>query len=197
MRSLHASQMSSATYSNILSVPDMPQVTSRCLRVRFHSYVLSIPVLTKIHRYFRRIDIALLEHKMPPEYDNVYSHIYCNDCEKKCHARYHFMYHKCASCKGYNTKLLGTVEGLPENAVMAEDLKPNADSTSTFATIENEESRLSVVSGESTESGSSLSAENADHLEATSVPELLAQSSGYFCHSCEVRILFVVRFQGG
>jgi hypothetical protein len=122
---------------------------------------------------------------MPPEYDNVYSHIYCNDCEKKCHARYHFMYHKCASCKGYNTKLLGTVDGLPENAIIAEDIKPAADSTSTFATIENEDPRLSVVSGAS-EAASSLSAEDSSPVVDANDTEPPAQLSGYFCHSCEV-----------
>ncbi|KAJ3035622.1 hypothetical protein HDV00_003608 [Rhizophlyctis rosea] len=71
--------------------------------------------------YFRRIDLALSQQQMPPEYDNLINQIYCNDCEKKSYAKFHFMYHKCASCFGYNTKVLNTLEldQLPPNAPMA------------------------------------------------------------------------------
>ncbi|KAI8607939.1 zinc-ribbon-domain-containing protein [Chytriomyces sp. MP71] len=60
--------------------------------------------------YFRRIDAMLAQHTMPPEYTNSYTFIYCNDCEKKCYAKFHFLYHKCVCCKGYNTKILQTLE---------------------------------------------------------------------------------------
>ncbi|KAJ3332715.1 hypothetical protein HDU76_013328 [Blyttiomyces sp. JEL0837] len=66
--------------------------------------------LANMSEYFKRIDNMLQAHKMPPEYKNTFSYIYCNDCEKKCHARYHFLYHKCSHCSGYNTKVLHTVE---------------------------------------------------------------------------------------
>ncbi|KAJ3353028.1 hypothetical protein HDU83_007402 [Entophlyctis luteolus] len=60
--------------------------------------------------YFRRIDAMLAQHQMPPEYANSCSYVYCNDCEKKCYAKFHFLYHKCIFCKGYNTKILQTME---------------------------------------------------------------------------------------
>jgi hypothetical protein len=60
--------------------------------------------------YFRRIDAMLAEHVMPPEFRNTHSNIYCNDCEKKSSTTYHFLYHKCGSCRGYNTKLISTFE---------------------------------------------------------------------------------------
>jgi RING finger and CHY zinc finger domain-containing protein 1 len=60
--------------------------------------------------YFNRIDAMLSQHVMPVEYQNTESHIYCNDCELKSFAKYHFLYHKCANCKGYNTKVLRTIE---------------------------------------------------------------------------------------
>ena len=66
--------------------------------------------------YFRRIDAMLAQHQMPPEYANTQSHVYCNDCEKKCYSKFHFLYHKCSHCNGYNTKVLKTVEILPEDA---------------------------------------------------------------------------------
>ena len=60
--------------------------------------------------YFKRIDAMLAQHTMPPEYANTRSYIYCNDCEKKSFAKFHFLYHKCGSCGGYNSKVLETVE---------------------------------------------------------------------------------------
>jgi hypothetical protein len=60
--------------------------------------------------YFRRIDSMLSQHQMPPEYEMAASYVYCNDCEKKCYAKFHFLYHKCIHCKGYNTKVLQTLE---------------------------------------------------------------------------------------
>ncbi|KAI8923102.1 hypothetical protein BC831DRAFT_51681 [Entophlyctis helioformis] len=74
--------------------------------------------------YFRRIDGALAQHQMPPEYNDTYSYTYCNDCEKKSYAKFHFIYHKCAFCRGYNTKLLQTRIGLPPDAAIARDPPP-------------------------------------------------------------------------
>jgi len=63
-----------------------------------------------MNEYFRRIDTMLQQHKMPPEYENWTSYILCNDCEKRSYAKYHFLYHKCAYCSSYNTKVLKTYE---------------------------------------------------------------------------------------
>ena len=59
--------------------------------------------------YFRKIDKILDTHQMPLEYQNTISMIYCNDCESKSTAKYHFLYHKCQHCAGYNTKLIQTL----------------------------------------------------------------------------------------
>ncbi|KAH9249108.1 hypothetical protein BASA81_013181 [Batrachochytrium salamandrivorans] len=69
--------------------------------------------------YFRRVDESVALHQMPEEYNSTFSFIYCNDCEKKSYANYHFLYHKCGHCTGYNTKLLQTRIGLPPDAVIA------------------------------------------------------------------------------
>lgn len=66
--------------------------------------------LANMTEYFKRIDTMLQQHKMPPEYENWHSYILCNDCEKKSYAKYHFLYHKCAHCSSYNTKVLKTYE---------------------------------------------------------------------------------------
>lgn len=63
--------------------------------------------------YFRRIDAMLALHSMPPEYQHTHSNIYCNDCEKKSVAKYHFLYHRCSHCHGYNSKVLSTFEKRP------------------------------------------------------------------------------------
>ncbi|KAJ1553192.1 hypothetical protein HK096_008883 [Nowakowskiella sp. JEL0078] len=73
--------------------------------------------LANMTEYFRRIDAMLANHQMPPEYVNTQSYIYCNDCEKKSNAKFHFLYHKCLNCNGYNTKVLYTSELKPEDVI--------------------------------------------------------------------------------
>lgn len=56
---------------------------------------------------------------MPPDYANIYSIVLCNDCEVKSEAPYHFLYHKCDKCKGYNTKVLETFRRIADGQVQA------------------------------------------------------------------------------
>lgn len=74
--------------------------------------------LADMSDYFKRIDDALAQHEMPIEYRDTYSHIYCNDCELRSHSKFHFLYHKCTHCRGYNTKLLSTQVGLPSSGTI-------------------------------------------------------------------------------
>ncbi|CAG8494056.1 7423_t:CDS:2, partial [Ambispora gerdemannii] len=69
--------------------------------------------LGNMKTYFERIDAILQTQKMPPEYEHFISIILCNDCEKRSNAKYHFVYHKCGHCGGYNTKVLETMEQPP------------------------------------------------------------------------------------
>jgi len=71
--------------------------------------------------YFRRIDAIVAQQKMPPEYDNFFAHILCNDCEKRSTVKYHFLYHKCPHCQSYNTKVLETKELPPEEELSEEE----------------------------------------------------------------------------
>lgn len=64
----------------------------------------------------------LAMEKMPKEYEAWYSQIYCNDCETKCLASYHFIYHKCSSCEGYNTKVIDLIKN-PEEVSKVDILK--------------------------------------------------------------------------
>ena len=71
--------------------------------------------------YFRRIDTIVAQQKMPPEYDNFFAHVLCNDCEKRSTVKYHFLYHKCLYCQGYNTKVLETKELSAEEELSEEE----------------------------------------------------------------------------
>jgi len=64
--------------------------------------------LSNMTHFFQRIDELMAEQQMPPEYEKVRSQILCNDCEKKSVAKFHFVYHRCAHCASYNTKVLRT-----------------------------------------------------------------------------------------
>jgi len=61
-----------------------------------------------------QIQSYLESNPMPPEYQNFKATIFCNDCVTQSEAPYHFAYHKCVKCGGYNTtfvskKLIETV----------------------------------------------------------------------------------------
>ncbi|KAJ3093567.1 hypothetical protein HDU96_002182 [Phlyctochytrium bullatum] len=85
--------------------------------------------LANMSEYFKRIDAMLAQHQMPPEYANTRSFIYCNDCEKKCYAKFHFLYHKCVHCKGYNTKVLHTVEAADGQLPNETSVEPTVDAS--------------------------------------------------------------------
>lgn len=92
--------------------------------------------------YFNRLDKDLERQPMPVEYEKYISHIFCNDCEKKTPAKYHFFYHKCGHCKSFNTTVLKT-ENTEEtqssdNAVASSSITNTV--TATVAATANEES---------------------------------------------------------
>ncbi|RKP06574.1 zinc-ribbon-domain-containing protein, partial [Thamnocephalis sphaerospora] len=66
--------------------------------------------LADMSDYFARIDSVLEQQQMPPEYDRFVSLVLCNDCEQRGYAKFHFLYHKCAHCNSYNTKVLSTLQ---------------------------------------------------------------------------------------
>ena len=64
--------------------------------------------MVNMNNFWLKLDDDLKTHTMPEEYKDWQSYVYCNDCEKKSWTTYHFMYHKCDSCNGYNTNVLET-----------------------------------------------------------------------------------------
>jgi hypothetical protein len=67
--------------------------------------------------YYSKISSLLAEQTMPPDYANIYSMVLCNDCEVKSEVPYHFLYHKCDKCNGYNTKVLETFKRVADGQV--------------------------------------------------------------------------------
>ena len=53
--------------------------------------------------FWRYIDAMLASEKLPTEYACRKQSIRCHDCGEASEAPFHFVYHKCGSCQGYNT----------------------------------------------------------------------------------------------
>ncbi|KAJ0527664.1 putative transcription factor C2H2 family [Helianthus annuus] len=56
--------------------------------------------------YFGMLDTLLAEEEIPEEHLGRTEDIFCNDCEKRGTPPFHRLYHKCASCGSYNTRLI-------------------------------------------------------------------------------------------
>ena len=110
------------------------------------SYVCPIcqKSLRDMNEYFTHIDRLLSTQRMPPEYRRLKSAIFCNDCEAKTEASFHFMYHKCAKCGSYNTKVVKTFEdpnyvGPPEEDVEPEGAVETPDTLEQQSSSEGED----------------------------------------------------------
>jgi hypothetical protein len=68
--------------------------------------------------YYQSIDSLLEGQTIPPEYADWRSIVLCNDCEIRSEVPYHFHYHKCDKCKGYNTKVIETSKRASEYGVL-------------------------------------------------------------------------------
>ena len=80
-----------------------------CLE-EYIKYNIECPLCKKsimdLTEYWKQIDNFLENNHMPEEYKDKTSNILCNDCEKKTITKFHFMYHKCQECGGYNTSVI-------------------------------------------------------------------------------------------
>jgi hypothetical protein len=66
--------------------------------------------LTDMSAWYRGLDERLASEILPSEYARKRSRILCHDCESKTTTTFHFMFHKCQSCGGYNTRVLSHIE---------------------------------------------------------------------------------------
>ena len=62
--------------------------------------------MADMREYYTQLDSWVAEQEMPEGYRNVVSTVFCADCEKRSTAPFHFLYHKCAHCGSYNTKVI-------------------------------------------------------------------------------------------
>ena len=87
----------------------------RCF-VRYTQTGYTCPICQKslgdMSAYFQRLDkIMMIERRnMPQEFSKCINLITCNDCEMRSWARYHFLYHRCEQCQGYNTRVISTAD---------------------------------------------------------------------------------------
>ncbi|XP_051144695.1 zinc finger protein BRUTUS-like [Andrographis paniculata] len=56
--------------------------------------------------YFGMLDALMASEVLPEEYRNRFQDILCNDCNRKGRAPFHWLYHKCALCGSYNTRVI-------------------------------------------------------------------------------------------
>ncbi|CAN4124837.1 unnamed protein product [Withania somnifera] len=56
--------------------------------------------------YFGMLDALMASEVLPEEFRNRCQDILCNDCGKRGTAPFHWLYHKCASCRSYNTRVI-------------------------------------------------------------------------------------------
>ena len=87
-------------------------IHSECMSNQLASGNYKCPLCKKcmvnMELHWRSLDNYLEHQVMPEEYQHWTSDIYCFDCQQKSNTKYHFIYHKCQSCNGYNT----TIENL-------------------------------------------------------------------------------------
>jgi hypothetical protein len=62
--------------------------------------------LTNMESWYRALDDRLASEPIPLGLRSKRSRIYCNDCDLRSTAKYHFMFHRCNTCAGYNTRVL-------------------------------------------------------------------------------------------
>ena len=65
-------------------------------------------IVINIHHLGQQIEQYISESEMPEEYRDMKSEVICNDCEVKTITKFHFMYHKCNQCNGWNTNIMRT-----------------------------------------------------------------------------------------
>ena len=63
--------------------------------------------------YWKMIDAMLCAETMPLDYRKKTQTVRCNDCAAISEAPFHFVYHKCSSCNGYNTRVHATGKDKP------------------------------------------------------------------------------------
>ena len=81
-----------------------------CQKKMFNAEEYRCPICKKsipnMDMHWAAINSYMDLNKMPEEYKDWESYVQCNDCELKFWTKFHFAYHKCDTCNGYNTCVL-------------------------------------------------------------------------------------------
>lgn len=102
-------------FSSTEAVSQMPcghTIHSDCLlELSRHSYQcpICLKALGDMNSYYQRIENHLLmenRENFPPNLKDKINDIFCNDCEKRSKAPFHYIYHKCVNCASFNTTVL-------------------------------------------------------------------------------------------
>ena len=76
----------------------------------YTKYSYACPICSKslgdMSVYWKMIDSLLESEALPPEVATRKQIVQCNDCGSKSTVPFHWVYHKCSSCRGYNTRLV-------------------------------------------------------------------------------------------
>ena len=106
---------------------------------------------------WQQIEQYISESEMPEEYRDMKSEVICNDCEVKTITKFHFMYHKCGRCNGWNTNIVRTFKDTNTNN---SDNNDNGDNNNTFI------NSINVVLSElNSELNSTLTSESSSDLD--------------------------------
>ena len=88
-------------------------VHSECLKDFISSGNYQCPIckksVMKMDYLWERIEQYVNSCQMPEEFQNKKTKIFCNDCHQKTETKFHFEYHKCQSCNGWNTSILDVI----------------------------------------------------------------------------------------
>ncbi|ORZ07856.1 zinc-ribbon-domain-containing protein [Absidia repens] len=137
--------------------------------------------LGDMSEYFARLDRELERQSMPAEYAKYISHVFCNDCELRSPAKYHFFYHKCAHCSSYNTTVLRTENtdtddpsSLPTattaSSMATDTTTTTASSTTTTTTTDAHERSLGSMPGQYVSEDQPPRSSSAANGNSTSLP---------------------------
>lgn len=62
--------------------------------------------LGNLESYWRMLDRLLEAEQLPAEYAARRQTILCNDCGARSEVPFHFVYHRCEACRGYNARVV-------------------------------------------------------------------------------------------
>lgn len=101
-----------ASRDPVTTLPCKHIIHSKCLQQNLINGNYQCPLckksVTDMSNFWLQIDTYVQNSTMPVEYQDMKAEISCNDCDVKSITKFHFMYHKCSGCNGYNTNILRT-----------------------------------------------------------------------------------------